>query len=138
MDDFERLAERFRIPLAPEPEHFSKRCPGCNQPFFARSFEQKYCGKRCRAKFKGNPQKASKAKFNYAVYIQSEDWKRKADAAKKKAGYKCQVCNRGTSEVLQLEAHHRTYENLGNELASDITVLCNECHDLFSNKMMKP
>ena len=27
-----------------------------------------------------------------------------------------------------LEVHHRTYERLGEELASDLTVLCNRCH----------
>jgi hypothetical protein len=65
---------------------------------------------------------------NYYAYIKSPAWKRKADAAKKRAGYRCQVCN-GEN---RLEAHHRTYDNLGHEKPEDITVLCHKCHELFS------
>lgn len=64
---------------------------------------------------------------NYKAYIRSKVWKKKAEAAKIRAGNRCQLCNRPRSEV-QLEAHHRTYERLGNELPGDITVLCRDCH----------
>ena len=64
---------------------------------------------------------------NYKAYIRSKEWKKKAEAAKVRAGNRCQLCNRPCSEV-QLEAHHRTYERLGNELPGDITVLCRDCH----------
>lgn len=80
--------------------------------------------------------KSSKSK-NYATYIRSEEWAAKANAAKKRAGYRCQVCNRSSKEVV-LDAHHRTYERLGNELPSDITVLCRDCHELYeTNKKRK-
>lgn len=65
---------------------------------------------------------------NYELYIRSDRWKRKADAAKKRAGYRCQGCNRHRGQVI-LEAHHRTYERLGFELDGDITVFCTECHE---------
>ena len=64
---------------------------------------------------------------NYKAYIRSKEWKKKAEAAKVRAGNRCQLCNRPRSEV-QLEAHHRTYERLGNELPGDITILCRDCH----------
>ncbi|WP_420643004.1 HNH endonuclease [Candidatus Leptofilum sp.] len=64
---------------------------------------------------------------NYKAYIRSKEWKLKAEEAKARAGNRCQLCNRSRSEV-QLEAHHRTYERLGHELAGDITVLCRDCH----------
>ena len=67
---------------------------------------------------------------NYYSYIQSPEWKAKADAAKKRAGNRCQVCNRHKSQVV-LDAHHRTYERLGNERPSDITVLCRGCHEIY-------
>jgi 5-methylcytosine-specific restriction endonuclease McrA len=58
----------------------------------------------------------------------------KAQAAKRRAGFRCQVCN-GTS---RLQAHHRHYLTLGNEKPEDITVLCAECHKLFSkNKRVR-
>lgn len=68
--------------------------------------------------------------INYKEYIQSAAWKLKADAAKKRAGYRCQVCY-GTD---RLQAHHRTYIRLGNELLTDITVLCDKCHETISPK----
>lgn len=67
-------------------------------------------------------------KVNYEEYIKSYEWKQKADAAKARAGYACQVCN----NKQYLNAHHRTYERLGNEADGDILVLCRDCHKLFS------
>jgi hypothetical protein len=77
---------------------------------------------------------AGNRRVNYYEYIASPQWKRKADAAKERAGYRCQVCNHGQDEGARLEAHHRTYENLGHERPEDITVLCDNCHTLFSMK----
>ena len=65
---------------------------------------------------------------NYQAYLRSPSWKKKAEAAKIRAGNRCQLCNKSRNEV-QLEAHHRTYERLGNELPGDITVLCRDCHE---------
>lgn len=80
------------------------------------------------------PQKS----VTYRDYIRSEEWKGKAIVAKTKAGWRCQVCNRPSSEV-QLDAHHRTYERLGHERPEDITVLCRDCHELYeTNKRLKP
>ena len=46
------------------------------------------------------------------------------------ANWKCQVCNESNDKVV-LDAHHRTYERLGDELPEDITVLCRDCHSLY-------
>lgn len=70
---------------------------------------------------------ASSQHINYDDYIQSKDWRERADAAKERAGHRCQVCN----STGQLDAHHRTYERLGSELPEDITVMCRTCHTLF-------
>lgn len=73
----------------------------------------------------------------YSEYIVSPAWKNKADAAKQRAGYRCQVCNRHKNEVI-LDAHHRTYERLGHERDEDITVLCRECHEMYeTDKRMR-
>jgi hypothetical protein len=64
----------------------------------------------------------------YDEYIQSDDWREKADSAKKRAGGRCQVCN---SDEPPLDAHHRTYERLGREQPGDLIVLCRACHQLF-------
>lgn len=74
-------------------------------------------------------------KLDYYEYIKSQEWKEKAEESKARAGNRCQVCNRSRAEV-QLDAHHRTYERLGNERPEDITVLCRECHQLYEDQKL--
>lgn len=64
---------------------------------------------------------------DYETYIHSPEWEEKAKEAKKRAGYRCQLCN----GKYKIAAHHRTYERLGHELPEDLTVLCKRCHKLF-------
>ena len=64
---------------------------------------------------------------NYGRYLQSGAWRKKADTCKKRAGYRCQTCNRSNKQV-RLEAHHRTYERLGYEIPEDLICLCRDCH----------
>lgn len=61
----------------------------------------------------------------YETYLRSARWQRKARAARKKAGQRCQLCNR---PGFPLEVHHRTYERLGFELPGDLLALCQRCH----------
>lgn len=83
---------------------------------------------------KGNtyvwPNVIKSCRLDYRAYIQSDEWKIKASAAKERAGWRCQVCNKSQHETI-LDAHHRTYERLGHELSDDITVLCRDCHELY-------
>lgn len=65
--------------------------------------------------------------MSYPEYLQTPEWKRRAKAAKKAAGYRCQVCNKPGP----LHAHHRTYEQRGNERPGDLIALCQDCHKLF-------
>lgn len=60
----------------------------------------------------------------YQTYLRSRRWKEKAKRAKRRAGYRCQICN----SSMNLEVHHRTYERLGYEADDDLTVLCARCH----------
>ena len=72
-------------------------------------------------------------KLSYQEYINSDEWKKKASEAKKRANWRCQICNKHQSKI-PLHTHHRTYENLGNEKPEDLTVLCEDCHALFHGK----
>jgi hypothetical protein len=65
----------------------------------------------------------------YQDYLKTEHWQGQRKEALLCALYRCQVCN---TDALPLEVHHRTYERLGCELPSDLFVLCEQCHDLFS------
>jgi 5-methylcytosine-specific restriction endonuclease McrA len=88
------------------------------------------------------PAKAKKRKRapyvrpDYYEYIKSQAWRQRANEAKKRAGYRCQVCNKHRDET-QLDAHHRTYERLGRERPEDITVLCRGCHGLYEENRIK-
>ncbi len=72
--------------------------------------------------------------IDYYEYLRSSEWRTQAEACKRRAGYRCQICN-GTQH---LQAHHRTYDRLGHELPDDLTCLCDECHGLFSRHRREP
>ncbi len=78
------------------------------------------------------PKKTTQS-LDYYHYINSSEWRAKAEEAKARTNNRCQICNKSRAEV-QLEAHHRTYERLGNELPEDITVLCRNCHQLYEDE----
>lgn len=63
----------------------------------------------------------------YEAYLESDEWKRRAMACYRRAGHRCELCySRGP-----LHAHHRTYRRLGSEHVSDLTALCDRCHEHF-------
>lgn len=70
----------------------------------------------------------------YGDYLASAEWAVKRDHAIRLAGGRCAVCNSGKS----LQVHHRTYDRIGNELPSDLLVLCKGCHELFHTKIPRP
>jgi hypothetical protein len=61
----------------------------------------------------------------YGQYLKSDIWRKKSSEVKKKRGNKCQEC--GSFE--NIEVHHLSYSNLGNELNDDLAVLCRNCHE---------
>ena len=129
-----RLIEAFNKRAPEEKKLEQRKCWGCDEMFVTNDKNQRYCGKDCKGARKALlawAQPPVLGKIKYSDYIRSEAWQRKAEAAKKRAKYRCQICNRDRHEV-QLEAHHRTYEYLGEERPEDITVLCRDCHELFS------
>jgi 5-methylcytosine-specific restriction endonuclease McrA len=71
---------------------------------------------------------------DYHRYIQSDAWRKRADECKRRAGYRCQLCNSPD----RLEAHHRTYERLGREEPGDLTCLCHRCHQEYHSRKTQP
>ena len=69
----------------------------------------------------------------YGDYLQTEYWSKVSDQVKKRAGYKCQICN----SPHDLNAHHRTYEHRGDELKhlDDLIAMCRRCHAIFHGKL---
>lgn len=64
----------------------------------------------------------------YAEYLKTEHWQEVRKRMLKRAGGRCQVCNRAG---VSLHVHHRTYERRGQEEYGDLIVLCADCHRTF-------
>ena len=64
----------------------------------------------------------------YYNYLKTDKWKHIAEIVKKRASYRCQLCN--TDE--KLVVHHRTYDNVFDELnhLGDLICLCAAHHEL--------
>jgi 5-methylcytosine-specific restriction endonuclease McrA len=71
----------------------------------------------------------------YRDYLRSPEWRRTRAAALHRAGNACSLDITHTGD---LEVHHRTYERLGEELASDLIVLCRDCHRLHHAEHGRP
>jgi 5-methylcytosine-specific restriction endonuclease McrA len=63
----------------------------------------------------------------YRKYLKTDHWTNLREAAKSRAGNRCQLCN----NTGMLNVHHRTYDRRGFEELADLTVLCERCHNKF-------
>lgn len=73
------------------------------------------------------------SKMSLEEYLKTKEWKVKRNRALIQAGNRCQVC----ASTYRLEVHHRTYERLGDELLSDLVVLCRSCHQHYHGILPK-
>ncbi len=64
----------------------------------------------------------------YTSYMASEKWRDKRSLILKRDGDRCQTC----LSTEDLEVHHKTYVNLGDELPEDLITLCHECHEAIT------
>lgn len=71
----------------------------------------------------------------YRRYLQTSEWSRTRKAALTRAG---NACSLDATHTENLEVHHRSYEHLGAELASDVLVLCHSCHQLHHKQYGHP
>lgn len=73
-----------------------------------------------------NEWRRSKLTFKkaYHKYLETEGWKATRLEALALADNKCAKCE----TALCLHVHHLTYERVGNELMTDLQVLCGTCH----------
>lgn len=62
--------------------------------------------------------------MDYNEYLNSYEWEKRRQQTLKLWGDRCTLCY--GSENLQV--HHRTYIRLGDELQTDLIVLCDDCH----------
>lgn len=117
---------------------FQKRIPVIGYGDLSKDswFVQRMCNEwfDCRRGTEADALRVLLKMVNYRDYINSPQWKQFATGIKSQRGDRCQICNSSNS----LDAHHRTYERLGWEDPSDITVLCRACHELYESHKRLP
>lgn len=74
-------------------------------------------------------------KFPPEGFYESKEWHATAAATKQRWNYECALNAAHTGPV---EAHHRTYANLGAEEERDTIPLCAECHERHHDHMPQP
>jgi hypothetical protein len=60
----------------------------------------------------------------YSCYLNSYRWRTRRRDYLDAVGWCCEDCQRNWADVV----HHRSYQNLGHELDSDLEALCHDCH----------
>lgn len=63
----------------------------------------------------------------YHTYLQTPEWKERRLLILERDGYRCQICNSPD----RLNVHHRDYTRRGYENDTDLTTLCQGCHQVF-------
>ena len=65
----------------------------------------------------------------YQKYMRSRKWRNTRKDLFKLRGEVCEECGRLPSMFRSLQVHHLTYERFGDELPSDLRILCVPCHE---------
>jgi RNA polymerase-binding transcription factor DksA len=113
-----------------EVARFGNLCNRCGENIPSEQREQ--LAERTRIEGDGERVKRLRA-MPYARYVRTREWTRRRARKLNDAGKRCQVCN--SKKIL--EVHHRNYERIGCERDNDLTVLCNDCHAKFHDKLPK-
>ena len=66
-----------------------------------------------------------KRRESYSDYLKSDKWINFRSRVFAKRGFKCESC----SSKKNMQLHHLTYENVGNEHDEDVMILCQQCHE---------
>ena len=68
--------------------------------------------------------------YSYKNYLHSDKWYKIRDKVFNRDNNKCTIC--GATE--NLVAHHKNYDNLGNEKLEDLITVCEECHEVIHSE----
>lgn len=79
---------------------------------------------------KYNDALSSLASRDYRSYLYTKHWKTVRYAMLLMLGARCMKCKKPNmwGELSNLHVHHVTYERVGNEKATDLLLLCSDCH----------
>jgi len=123
----EHLPERLSCPVTTKKGYI------CNNP--KQTTHDVVCKfhKRFIPKGENKRKNISEFRAKYTLYLRSDEWKHKVLLCKNRFKYRCAICNSEDN----LHVHHRTYDNVFDELLEDLTLLCGDCHKLFHQKTSK-
>lgn len=85
--------------------------------------------RKCK-KNRMNKFKQHKKYNSYKEYLLSNEWHKLRIKKFKQVGYSCQICDANKN----LQIHHRTYKRIFKEELNDLTVLCEDCHQLYNHR----
>lgn len=63
----------------------------------------------------------------YKEYLKTDHWRQRRIDIYRICDRKCQLCGKSL-DLPDANVHHKTYDHVGNELDSDLVLLCQECH----------
>lgn len=140
--------------LSPQPLYAKVYCRSCGaesehviksisalRDWFSKSFHPSFLCDECREiedsarKIHAEKQQERElelAAMPYKEYLKTPEWQDRRKKALSFAKYCCQLCN---ASGVQLDVHHRTYANRGNEKMRDLIVLCRTCHGKHHDKV---
>lgn len=70
----------------------------------------------------------------YDDYLLTKHWRNKRKLIIAERHGVCQKCKKKIEEKGKIHIHHLTYERIGDELAEDLMLLCEDCHHKIHNK----
>lgn len=60
----------------------------------------------------------------YRRYLQTAEWKERAESVMRRAGRMCEGCRKNPA----IHVHHTTYAHVGAELLWELRAVCAQCH----------
>ena len=73
-----------------------------------------------------------KDSLEHRRYMRSPEWMERRLKAIARAGWRCEICGRGSQDERKYQVHHRSYDHLGAELGWELQALCRHCHKRVS------
>ncbi len=65
----------------------------------------------------------------YHAYLQTPEWRERSQAVLRRAGFVCEGCGKANAT----QAHHLSYDHVGNEFLWELRAVCRPCHERFHN-----
>jgi hypothetical protein len=110
--------------VIPKPQWLGKLSPG-QLPAWDESLPRKHSEAVHQSYLRHRAQQDAEWWSWYEDYLRSPAWRALRAKVLRRDGYTCQGCGRPNSAT---QAHHLTYQRVGNEMLFDLVAVCEDCH----------